>query len=407
MTPLFTTDTPNDSSPGAERLLSGYCGAAPFFFATPEHTLLALGRHALIPRAPNLANLSQVVDAELKKARSDGHADPVVVGAIPFDARQPACLFIPQQVMRAGPLGPDPSHAGVRTCTTRTCTYSITPNPAPQVYADGVAEAVRRIKENVLDKVVLARTLELAADERIDVHSLIRRLARHNRHGYTFAADLGGTEESTQGTLIGASPELLASRRGLQIRSNPLAGSAARAQDREEDARRSRALLHSAKDLNEHRVVAEAVTRGLRPFCRTLDAPASPSLISTETMWHLSSDIRGVLADPQVSALQLAASLHPTPAVCGHPSATAFDLISRIEAFARGFYSGMVGWCDAEGNGEWVVTLRCAKVSGNTMRLFAGAGVIAESDPQSELAETAAKFRTMLNALGMVPEGTV
>jgi isochorismate synthase len=391
----------------AEQLLSGYCDEAPFFFATPEHTLLAQGRHAVVPRAENLADLSQVVDAALKKARSDGQVDPVVVGAIPFDARQPACLFIPRQVMRAGPLGPDPLQTDARSVVRsdiRTGTYSITPNPAPQVYADGVAEAVRRIKENVLDKVVLARTLELAADERIDVQHLIRRLARHNRHGYTFAADLAGTGD---GTLIGASPELLASRRGMQIRSNPLAGSAARSQDREEDMRRSRALLLSAKDLNEHRVVAEAVAEGLRPYCRTLDAPARPSLISTETMWHLSSDIRGVLADPDVSSLRLAASLHPTPAVCGYPSATAFDLIGRLEPFGRGFYSGMVGWCDADGNGEWVVTLRCAKVSGNTMRLFAGAGVVAESDPQSELAETAAKFRTMLNALGLVPEGAV
>jgi isochorismate synthase len=390
----------------AEQLLSGYCSEAPFFFATPEHTLLAQGRHAVIPRAANPAELSQVVDTQLKKARSDGHADPVVVGAIPFDARQPACLFIPRQVLRAGPLGPDPVQSGMQA-SVRTGTYSITPNPAPQVYADGVAEAVRRIKENLLDKVVLARTLELAANDRIDVQHLIRRLARHNRHGYTFAVDLSGTREGTAGTLIGASPELLASRRGMQIRSNPLAGSAARSQDREEDARRSRALLLSAKDLNEHRVVAEAVAEGLRPYCRTLDAPARPSLISTETMWHLSSDIRGVLADPEVSSLRLAVSLHPTPAVCGYPSATAFDLISRLEPFGRGFYSGMVGWCDADGNGEWVVTLRCAKVSGNTMRLFAGAGVVAESDPQGELAETAAKFRTMLNALGLVPEGAV
>ncbi|CAM3609503.1 isochorismate synthase DhbC [Polaromonas hydrogenivorans] len=383
----------------AEHLLAGYRSENPFFFATPEHTLLAQGQHATVPQAKNLAALSQVVDAVLKKARDQGHPNPIVVGAIPFDARQAACLCIPQQVLYAGPLS-----RRAEAVSPRAGAFTITPQPAPQVYADGVAEAVENIRNKRLSKVVLARTLELAAAEAIDVQCLLERLARRNTHGYTFAVDLAGTG---QGTLIGASPELLLSRRGLQVRSNPLAGSAARATDAMEDARRSQALLTSAKDLHEHKVVADAVARGLRPYCRTLDVPASPALIHTEAMWHLSSDIRGELAHPQASSLQLASSLHPTPAVCGYPNEKAFELISQIEAFDRGFYAGMVGWCDAQGNGEWVVTLRCAKVKGRSMRLFAGAGVVAESEPESELAETAAKFRTMLNALGLAPEGVL
>ena len=384
----------------AEHLLAGYRSESPFFFATPEHTLLAQGHYATVPQVKNLSVLSRVVEVELKKAKSKGHPNPIVVGAIPFDATQPACLTIPHHVLYAGPL----ARQAELVCA-RAGAFTITPQPAPQVYADGVAAAVRKIKENHLNKVVLARTLDLSTDSAIDVQYLLERLARHNAHGYTFAVNLSDT--AGQGTLVGASPELLLSRRGLQVRSNPLAGSAARAKDPMEDIRRSQALLLSPKDLHEHQVVADAVAQGLRPYCRTLDVPAGPSLIHTEAMWHLSSDIRGELAHPQTSSLQMAASLHPTPAVCGYPHEKAFELISQIETFDREFYAGMVGWCDAQGNGEWVVTLRCARVNGHSMRLFAGAGVVAESQPESELAETGAKFRTMLNALGLAPAGAL
>ncbi|MES2942499.1 MAG: isochorismate synthase DhbC [Pseudomonadota bacterium] len=380
----------------ADGLLSAAGRGKPFFFATPEHTLLAQGHHARVGQAPSLKDLSQVVDLALKKARADGHPDPVVVGAIPFDARQPACLCIPQSLLRAGPL----THRDTTSVPPRGA-FTVTPQPAPQVYADGVAAAVERIRNTSLSKVVLARALDLTAARAIDVPDLLQRLAQHNRFGYTFAVQLTGAQ---QGTLVGASPELLLSRKGLHVHSNPLAGSAARVKNQQEDARRSQALLLSAKDLHEHKVVADAVAQALRPYCNSLKVPAGPSLINTETMWHLSSDIQGELARPAASSLMLASSLHPTPAVCGFPSDTAFDLIHQLEPFNRGFYTGMVGWCDADGNGEWVITLRCAQVDGNCVRLFAGAGVVAESEPQSELAETAAKFRTMLNALGLTQE---
>lgn len=380
----------------AENLLSDYRGEDTFFFATPEHTLLARGHYATVPQPTSGSSLSQTVDHALKQAREQGHPHPIVVGAIPFDTGQAARLCIPQQVQSAGPLTRRAALAPLRAPK-----FTVTPQPAPEVYAEGVAQAVRQIQDGVLRKVVLARTLDLASEGPIEVPCLLERLARRNTHGYTFALNLTATG---QGTLVGASPELLLSRRGLQVRSNPLAGSAARVQDPLEDARRSQALLLSAKDLHEHQLVADAVAQGLRPYCKTLDAPAAPSLVHTETMWHLSSDIRGELASPDASALHLACRLHPTPAVCGYPSDRAFALIRQIEPFNRGFYSGMVGWCDAEGNGEWVVTLRCALVQGQHMRVFAGAGVVAESQPASELAETSAKFKTMLNALGMAAQ---
>lgn len=383
----------------AEKLLVGYRGSDPFFFATPAHTLLTQGHYAGIPAAKSLAGLSKVVEVELKKARFKGHPHPIVVGAIPFDPGQPASLCIPHQVMHAGPLSRQLQHVPIRG---RSC--KVTPQPQPQVYAEGVAQAVAQIKAQRLSKVVLARTLALEVDEPVDVQQVLARLARRNTHGYTFAVKLDGPQAAT---LVGASPELLLSRRGLEVRSNPLAGSAARVSDPLEDAQRSRELLYSSKDLHEHRVVTDAVAQGLRPYCRSMEVPQGPSLITTATMWHLSSDIRGELADPGVTALELAAALHPTPAVCGYPTQAAFDLIREIESFERGYYTGMVGWCDEEGNGEWVVTLRCAQVQGRQVRLFAGAGVVAESDPASELAETEAKFRTMLQALGLTREGAL
>ena len=382
--------------PSAQALLDDYHSQHPFFFASPEQTLLAQGHYASVPAADNLLALSEAVSTALKQARENGHPHPIVVGAIPFDSDQAACLTIPQVVLKAGRLPPQAwSDAGALN-------YRITAEPAPQVYADGVAAAVARLKEQQLSKVVLARTLNLSADQDINVGYLLQRIVSANTQGYTFAVNLDASE---QGTLIGGSPELLLSRNGAQIRSMPLAGSAARTV--QDDAATAAALLQSGKDLHEHQVVADAVAAGLRPFCTSLTVPASPSLLSTATMWHLASDIRGQLADLSMSALHLAAHLHPTPAVCGYPNQAARDLIAEIEPFERGFYTGMVGWCDEFGNGEWIVTIRCATVKEKQLRLFAGAGIVADSQPHSELAETTAKFKTMLNALGVAHEGVL
>ncbi len=186
-----------------------------------------------------------------------------------------------------------------------------------------------------------------------------------------------------------------------RIHSNPLAGSAKRQQDPVADAAVSAALMASAKDHYEHRLVIDDIERVLRPLCAQLDVPPQPSLLSTGAMWHLSTRIEGVLADPAMTALQVACKLHPTPAVCGHPTRMARKLINLVEPFERGLFTGMVGWCDAEGNGEWAVTIRCGRIHQQRIQLFAGAGIVADSDPASEWAETQAKLQTMLNALGV------
>ncbi|WP_142334774.1 isochorismate synthase DhbC, partial [Bacillus pseudomycoides] len=280
--------------------------------------------------------------------------------------------------------------------------YNMKSVPSPQGYMEGVQKGVEAIKNGDLKKIVLSRSLVVSTSEKIDIQKLLYNLALHNKHGYTFAVDLPNSEEEVKNnylskrTLIGASPELLVCKSGSQVISNPLAGSRPRSKDPIEDKRRADELLSSPKDLYEHAVVIEAVAEALRPYCHTLHVPEKPSLVNSETMWHLSTEIKGELLDKSVSSLELALALHPTPAVCGTPTDEARETIKAIEPFDREFFTGMLGWNDFNGDGEWIVTIRCAEVEDNSLRLFAGAGIVSESRPEDELAETGAKFRTML-----------
>lgn len=147
-------------------------------------------------------------------------------------------------------------------------------------------------------------------------------------------------------------------------------------------------------------MVVDAVHQAMAPYCSSVAVPQRPTLVRTATMWHLSTTVTGVLERPDTSALEVARTLHPTPAVCGTPTGTARRVIRETEPFDRGFFTGMVGWEDADGDGEWVVTIRCAEAEGRSLRLYAGAGIVAASDPAAETAETAAKFRTFLDAVG-------
>lgn len=382
------------TAPTAADLLAGYRPGSPFFLASPRGTLLADGVYFGVPRsarADSLRDLPDRVAAVLDLAGAAGHDTPLVVGAVPFDATAQARLCVPDRVWRAGPLPasvppPPPADTGEPT---------VVEVPPAHVYADSVRRAVARLRDTELEKIVLARSLHLTVRRPFDPGTLLRRLAARDPDGYTYAVDLGAGR-----TVIGASPELLVSRRGGVVIANPLAGSVPRAADPAEDRRRAASLLASAKDRREHTVVVEAVAGSLRPLCATLDVPTQPSLVGTASMWHLSTVVTGTVADRSLSALALACALHPTPAVCGTPPVAARAAIAEYEAFDRGFYTGMVGWGDAAGDGEWVVTIRCAVAEGRTLRLYAGAGVVAESDPAAELAETSAKFRTLLDGLG-------
>jgi isochorismate synthase len=264
-----------------------------------------------------------------------------------------------------------------------------------------VTEALARMAAGGLDKVVLARALDVVADAPVDPVRMLRELARRDPRSYLFAVDLPTDRPGSPRTLLGASPELLLSRHGDEVVANPLAGSAARVADPDEDRRRGEALLASAKDRHEHALVVADVAARLRPLVDDLEVPDDPSLVATPTLWHLSTTVRGRVADRDVSALHLARALHPTPAVCGVPREVAHAAITEIEPFDRGFYTGAVGWTDARGDGEWVMALRCGEVRGDRVRLWAGAGIVPGSRPADELAETGVKLRTLLDALGL------
>ncbi len=250
----------------------------------------------------------------------------------------------------------------------------------------------------MVDKVVLSRAVDV--DCAADVPSVVARLAARDPHAYVFATELPAPDE-TPATLVGASPELLVARHGATVTSHPLAGSLPRSSDSREDRRRAEALLASSKDTTEHAFVVDAIAATLRPRCRALSVPATPQLTRTAAMWHLGTPIVGELDDTSIGSLELALALHPTPAVCGSPRNAALAAIDSIEPYDRGFYTGLVGWSDGSGDGEWAVTIRCAVLGESTARLYAGAGIVAASDPDAELAETTAKLATIRTALGI------
>jgi isochorismate synthase len=265
----------------------------------------------------------------------------------------------------------------------------VTSIPPRDSYVRAVAQARERIDEGELRKVVLARMLVAQSDHTFDRRALLARLRANDPTSFTFAA----------AGFIGATPERLIARDGAHVRATPLAGTTARSPDEGLDARLREELLSSDKDLREHALVVDAVRAALADVCEDLHVPVVPEAISTATVWHLATDITGTLKSGE-DALTLAARLHPTPAVCGTPRDAALRAIGELEGMDRTIYAGIVGWMDARGDGEWAVALRCAEMQGRIATLFAGAGIVAGSDPHAELSETDAKFRAMLAALG-------
>ena len=382
---------------GAEPLLPAFRDGDSLFVSSGAHLHARGVRHAL------RQSVSQGLIEAARQALTDTGGERrflPLIGAVPFSHDDAACLWIPEQIVLAPGRSPSPPPIDSRRGIAVALAPRMQSVPEPQHYRRNVADALVRIADGTLEKVVMSRSLRISSE--VSIPALLGALRSRNPNGYTFAMDLACA--GTQGrSLIGSSPELLLSKRGGRIVSNPLAGSIPRAADPLEDQHRAQALLVSAKDSHEHAYVVDAVVRTLRPWCSELDVPAAPSLLATPTMWHLSTEIGGRLHDANASALEIALALHPTPAVCGHPCAEARALIERIEGFPRGLFTGLVGWCDAQGDGEWAVSIRCAEVGRDGATLYAGAGIVAGSDPDAELAETTAKMATMLQAIGLAP----
>lgn len=258
-------------------------------------------------------------------------------------------------------------------------------------YLDAVTLARDAVRGGLLKKAVIARDIEVHADEPIDVHSVLLRLRASFGSSYRFCI----------GNMIGATPELLVEVTGREVRSRPLAGTTPRTGDPETDRQLAEELVASTKNQVEHRVVVDMVHDTLLPFCSYLDWEAEPSIVTVANVQHLGTYIEGALTEPTAHVMNLVKELCPTPALGGFPSGDAISFITANEPMERGNYGGAVGWMDAEGNGTFAVTIRCAELSEDrrTARLFAGGGIVAESNPYAELAETQAKFQAMLSAI--------
>jgi menaquinone-specific isochorismate synthase len=252
-----------------------------------------------------------------------------------------------------------------------------------------VTEAVRRIDTGGLDKVVLARDVVVTTDAPVDTRYLLTHLAARYPSCWTFSVD----------GLVGATPEMLVRRIGTSVTSRVLAGTMRRSSDATRDDSLATALLDSAKDHAEHEYAVRSVALALAAHCTDLDVPETPRLLRLANVQHLATDVSGVLADG-APVLALAASLHPTAAVCGTPTERAFTVIRELEGMDRGRYAGPVGWVDARGDGEFGIALRCASVEApDRLRLYAGCGLVSGSEAELELAESQAKLVAMRDAL--------
>ncbi len=264
----------------------------------------------------------------------------------------------------------------------------------PAAWGEAVHETVAAIRRGEVDKVVLARDVVASAQHPVDVRWVAARLADRYAAAWTFAVD----------GLVGATPEMLVrSEKGL-VTSRVLAGTVRRTGHDAADIARAGVLAQSSKDLEEHEYAVASVAAALEPFCSSTNVPDAPFVLPLPNVLHLASDVTGVLRQPQPSSLALAAALHPSAAVCGTPTDAARAVLRAAEHMDRDRYAGPVGWLGADGDGEWGIALRSGRIDARDprrVRLFAGCGVVAASDPDDEVAESEAKLEPMRWALGV------
>lgn len=350
--------------------------------------------------------LDVTADAEVTDEVGRPGTGPVCFGSVAYSERseRPSRLVVPEVVV--GRRGPDAWVTVTRLGDGRGPSVQgvPTPTPAPRApegvrFSDGelspgswagiVEQAVARISAGELDKVVLARSLDVEADSEIDARWVLRRLAMDYDTTWVFAVD----------GLVGATPEMLVRlERGL-VTSRVLAGTIRRTGDDEHDLALAASLARSSKDLEEHEYAVRSVADALAEHTSSMNVPESPFVLHLNNVMHLATDVAGVAADTSTS-LALAAALHPSAAVCGTPTPVADELIAELEQMDRGRYAGPVGWMDLAGDGEWCIALRCGVLtSGRSLRIYAGCGIVAGSDAASEVAESDAKFLPMREAL--------
>lgn len=335
----------------------------------------------------------------------------VALGALPFDRALPGSLVVPEvlvgrdaEVAWVTTVSPVEAPAADAAAVVAAATGSSGPGPTPRPpdeftlapslpherWMELVGEAVEHIAAGDLDKVVLARRVDVTANRPFVTSDVLERLLALYPSCMVFRID----------GFLGASPELLVARRGLDVSSFPLAGTVARSGDAAADRALAEGLLASAKDRAEHAFVVDELRRALAPLCSSLHVPERPSVLELRNVSHLATEITGRLRDAGApSALELVAAVHPTPAVAGTPTDKAIAYLEAVEGFDRDRYTGPVGWVDGRGDGEWAIGLRSAAVDGNHASICAGNGIVADSDPRAELAETQLKLQALLAAL--------
>ena len=318
-------------------------------------------------------------------------AGPLAIGALGFDPGGPAELVVPRRIVGRDvdgrgwitELGPVAVSTRARPAASPSA-FAVRERMTHDEWCVAVAAVLDDIARGELEKVVLARRVDVEADVAFRQHEVLVRLEADQPGCFVYAVD----------GLVGASPELLVHRRGRDVESRPMAGTAVAV-----DEHALRVLASSAKDAREHRPVVAAIVDALGPWCDRLRVGAEPEIARLASVAHLVTPIRGTLRDPAPDAVAIARALHPTPAVGGVPRDRALAAIRELEPCGRDRYAGPVGWVDARGDGEWIVALRGAVIDGSRATLHAGAGIVAGSVPEDEWRETEAKLEPMLRAL--------
>ena len=383
-----------------------------FYWSSPSITLSGIGVAKRI-RIPSLANYDRERDLfskiDLDHQNSEiplSRQDLCAFAAFQFDRTQETEIIIPSLLIKKSPTGDaKPIYTGNEDRTKKELLQEITRNnnstsrkPQPSLHIDSpipperwrdekIAAVKKYIQEGSVKKVVLARELVLTADSDFQIHNILKKLKGKNQSAMIFNID----------GFLGASPELLIKRNGNTIMSHPLAGTAPKYDETNYDHESKQKLLDSTKDAYEHKVTIEWLLNELLPFCSFVDDDPEPKIVSLQNVHHLGTEVTGQLSNPPCSILELVSALHPTPAVGGDPQKEALEIINKVEGINRRHYAGPVGWVDANGDGEFAVGIRSAEVTANKAHLYAGVGLVEDSDPQLELEETDAKFKTMLN----------
>jgi menaquinone-specific isochorismate synthase len=326
---------------------------------------------------------------------------PILFTSFSFDPAEESILVIPKVVIgqRNGKswitwIGASPQPTLQKASIEKSPLNLSWSGSNGDVWQDRVARAVEKIKENQLEKVVLARFASATSDSPINTRNLLKELA--NEYPSTWVYSNTG--------LVGATPELLVRLSKSLVTSRILAGTIRKTGDDERDLALAGSLARSSKDLEEHEYAVRSVADALAPLCSSTNVPESPFVLHLSNVMHLATDVTGVLSDNSSPAdiFDLVSRLHPSAAVCGTPTEIAKRAIDEIEGISRGRYAGPIGWIDANGDGELGIALRCGQIGndGKSIRIYAGCGIVAGSDPEREYAESQAKLLPMRTALG-------